>query len=205
MGRPASCTAVPGWGGFVMGLSALVAASVASRQSSSRAWLATWLADAALAALIGAWAINRKAHAANLPVFSGAGQKFTLSLAPPLAAGALLTVVVYRAGAARLLPGLWLLLYGAGVVTGGAFSVKVIPVMGLCFMATGAAALFSPPSWGDAFMAAGFGGIQILFGVIIARKYGGLKTRGAFVPGAQKIPQDRPAPPPASPTGCRQK
>ena len=173
MERSASFTAVPGWGGFVMGLSALVAALIASRQSASRAWLATWLADAALAALIGAWAINRKARAANLPVFSGAGQKFALSLAPPLAAGALLTVVVYRAGAARLLPGLWLLLYGAGVVTGGAFSVKVIPVMGLCFMATGAAALFSPPSWGDAFMAAGFGGIQILFGVIIARKYGG--------------------------------
>jgi len=173
MERSASFTAVPGWGGFVMGLSALVAAFVASRHSSSRAWLATWLADAALAALIGAWAINRKARAVNLPVFSGAGQKFALSLAPPLAAGALLTVVVYRAGAARLLPGLWLLLYGAGVVTGGAFSVKVIPVMGLCFMATGAAALFSPPSWGDAFMAAGFGGIQILFGVIIARKHGG--------------------------------
>src|SRR2546425_2051136 len=173
MERSASFTAVPGWGGFVMGWSALVAASVASRQSSSRAWLATWLADAALAALIGAWAINRKAHAANLPVFSGAGQKFALSLAPPLAAGALLTVVVYRAGAARLLPGLWLLLYGAGGVTGGAVSVKGIPVIGFCFMATGAAALFSPPSWGGALMAAGVRGIQVLFAVIIARKYGG--------------------------------
>src|SRR2546425_9124761 len=136
MERSASFTAVPGWGGFVMGWSALVAASVASRQSSSRAWLATWLADAALAALIGAWAINRKAHAANLPVFSGAGQKFALRLAPPLAAGGLLTVPAYRARARRVLPGLWVLPHRAGAPARGAFSVPDDPGLGFCFMAT---------------------------------------------------------------------
>src|SRR2546422_9035111 len=72
MERSASFTAVPGWGGFVMGLPALVAALIASRQSASRAWLATGLADAAHAALIGAWAYNRKARARELAAFSRA-------------------------------------------------------------------------------------------------------------------------------------
>jgi hypothetical protein len=87
--------------------------------------------------------------------------------------GALLTAVFYRMGTMEAAPGMWLLLYGAGIVTGGTFSVKIVPVMGVCFMATGAVALFSPSSWGDAFMAFGFGGLHILFGIIIARRYGG--------------------------------
>lgn len=173
MERSASFTAVPGWGGVIMGATALAAAAAASRQPSPKAWLAIWLGEALLAHLIGAWAIGRKSRAANTPLFSRPGRKFALGLFPPLVAGALLTLVLYRAGLAGVLPGTWLLLYGAGVVTGGAFSVKVVPVMGICFMAAGALALFTPASWGNEFMAAGFGGLHILFGIIIARRYGG--------------------------------
>ncbi|MGD0923130.1 MAG: hypothetical protein ABSA70_15410 [Terriglobia bacterium] len=173
MERSTSFTAVPGKGGVAMGLTALIAVAVATRTSTAGTWLATWAVEAAVAFTIGGWAMARKARAANLPLLSGPGRKFALSLSPPLLAGALLTVALFQFGLARALPGTWLLLYGAGVVTGGAFSVKAVPLMGVCLMALGAAALFSPASWGNAFLAAGFGGVHIIFGALIARRHGG--------------------------------
>ena len=168
-----SFTAVPGLGGIVMGLTALLAAPLAARQPTVERWLAVWLAAALLAFAMGMVFMNRKARAARTPLLVGPGRKFALSLFPPLAVAAVLTVVLYRAEMPGLIPGMWLLLYGTGVVTGGAFSVGIVPVMGLCFMLEGALALFCPASWGNWFMAAGFGGIQIVFGIIIARRYGG--------------------------------
>jgi hypothetical protein len=90
-----------------------------------------------------------------------------------MVAGLLLTVAFYQADLVRLLPGAWLLLYGAAVTNAGAFSVRIVPAMGLCFMLCGAGALFSPAAWGNAYMAAGFGGLHLLFGFVIARRHGG--------------------------------
>jgi hypothetical protein len=173
MERAGAFTAVPGWGGAAMGLTALGAGWVAAGRSSVESRLAVWLAEAVLALTIGAWAMARKARTAPLPVLKGPGRRFALSLFPPMLAGAVLTAAFYRAGLTDVIPGVWLLLYGAGVVTGGAFSVPIVPVMGLCFMAEGAFALFSPASWGDAYLMAGFGGLHLIFGLIIARRYGG--------------------------------
>ena len=173
MERAGSVTAVPGWGGFAIGVSALIAAAIAARQSTVNAWLATWLLEGVFAIALGALAMKRKADSAQLPLFSGPARRFVLSFAPPLLVGALLTLVLYRAGLTGAIPGMWLLLYGTGVVTGGAFSVRVVPVMGLCFMMLGSVALFCPLAWGTAFLAVGFGGLHIIFGIIIARRYGG--------------------------------
>src|SRR4029077_18828837 len=173
MERAAEFTAVPGWGGIAMGITALAAAFFASRQTTPRAWLAVWLLEAFVAVSIAAPAAATKAHRANSRLFSGPGRKFLLSFAPPIAVGGLLTFVLFHAGVAAAIPGVWLLLYGTAVVTGGAFSVRVVPVMGLCLMALGAAALFAPAAWGDAFMAMGFGVLQIFFGAWIAKYYGG--------------------------------
>jgi hypothetical protein len=131
------------------------------------------LVEALVAITIAASAAALKARRVRLPLFSGPGRKFALSFVPPIFVGALLTVVLFRAGLVAALPGMWLLLYGTAVVTGGAFSVRIVPVMGLGLMALGVVALFSPERWGDLFMGAGFGGLQILFGAIIARRYGG--------------------------------
>jgi len=166
-------TGVPGWGGVAMGLTALCTAMLASRQPIGRLWLAIWIGDAIVSISIAAWAVNRKVTRAQIPLLSKPGRKFALSFSPPMLAGLLLTIALYRTGLVWMLPGAWLLLYGAAVANAGAFSVKIVPTMGLCFMLCGAAALFSPPAWGNAYMAAGFGGLHILFGFVIARRHGG--------------------------------
>jgi len=171
--RASSFTAVPGWGTTLMGITALPAALIAATRPDERSWLFTWLAEALLAVAIGGSAMARKARATQAPLFRGAGARFVFGLCPPLVAGAVLTVVVYAAGLVALLPGTWLLLYGTGIMTGGAFSVRPVPIMGLCFMLTGLIAFLAPPGWGDAFLAAGFGGLNIVFGLIVARAYGG--------------------------------
>ena len=173
MERATAFTAVPGWGGVGMGVLALAAAAVAESRLTRAEWLATWLGTAVLGLTLGGWAMSVKARRAGTPVFSYSGRRFVLSYLPPMLVGALLTGALVRAGLYEALPGTWLVLYGTGVVTGGAFSVRVVPLMGLCFMGLGALALFAPPAWGNALMAAGFGLLHIVFGVIIARRYGG--------------------------------
>jgi len=173
MEKASSFTAVPGWGGAVMGATALLAAGLSFSASTREQWLAVWLAEAVLAFGIGLTAVARKARRTSTPLFAGPARRFFLTFSPPVAAGALLTMALVRGGQYGLLPGAWLLLYGAAVVCGGAYSVRPVPLMGLLFMALAAAAFGSPESWGTAWLAAGFGGLQIVFGVLIARRYGG--------------------------------
>jgi hypothetical protein len=173
MERAGAFTAVPGWGGILMGVSALLTSVVSAWVPSNDLWFAAWLGEAALAFAIGGWAMVQKARAVQSPILYGPGRKFALSLCPAMIAGGLLTIVLYRQELYALMPGVWLLLYGVAVVTGGAFSVKVVPIMGACFMVLGAAAFFAPFEWANWFMAGGFGLVQIVFGIVIARRYGG--------------------------------
>ncbi len=173
MERAGSFTAVPGWGQAAIGATALAAAALAARAGTFDGWLRVWLAEAALAAGIGVAAMVRKARQTGVSLVGAPARKFAVSFTPPLVAGAVLTVALVRAGTTAALPGTWLLLYGAGVVCGGAFSVRIVPVTGGALMLAGAAALAAPPTWGDAFMAAGFGLVQVVAGALIARRHGG--------------------------------
>lgn len=166
-------TAVPGRGIVLVGLTALGAAFAASRTAGVGAWIAVWLSEAVLAFAIGLLTAAHKARSAGEALLSAPGRKAALGFAPPLAAGGVLTVAIWHAGRPDLLPGIWLLLYGAGVVTGGAHSVRAVPIMGLGFMLAGAGALAGPASWGNPAMAAGFGGLHVLFGLLIWREHGG--------------------------------
>lgn len=173
MERAGAFTAVPGWGGVAMGITAIGAAAIASRQNSFWAWLTTWGIEAAIAVVIAAWSTFSKLRASGGALLTGPGRRFIYSFAPPLLVGALLTIVLAPMGLVGVIPGIWLLMYGTGVTTGGAFSIRVVPLMGLCFIVLGAVALFSPATWGDAFLGVGFGGFHVIFGAVIARKYGG--------------------------------
>ncbi len=173
MERSTSFTAVSGRGGILMGVVALLAAVGAGRTTSVASWVAVWLGAAALSLGVALWAMSAKARSAGTTLLAGAGTKFAWNVSPPLLVGGLLTVAFLRDGLTHLLPGTWLVMYGTGVVTGGAFSVRAVPLMGLLFMILGAAALYAPASWGDGFMALGFGGLHLVFGGIIWRKYGG--------------------------------
>lgn len=173
MERSGSFTAVPGYGSIGMGVVALVAAAVSAGVADPGRWLLVWLVAAVLAIGIGTVTLVRKSRRAGVPLHSGAGRKYVQSLLPPMVAGALLTAALWNAGQVTLLPGLWLLLYGAGTVTGGTFSISVVPLVGLGFMALGTVALFVPFGWAVGLLAAGFGGLHLLMGIIIARRYGG--------------------------------
>src|SRR6185295_19124277 len=173
MARAAEFTAVPGWGGVQIGATAIVTALVSGPPDGSRRWLLIWLADAVVAASIALVAMTIKARRSGTPLSTAApAYRFALAYIPPLVAGLVLTPVFATMGLMARLPGCWLLLYGTAVATGGALSVRIVPVMGVCFMVLGAAAFAAPPAWGHWFMAAGFGALHIVFGLVIARSYG---------------------------------
>jgi hypothetical protein len=173
MERAGAFTAVSGWGMVAVGVSAIGAAAFAATRASPTAWLAVWLGEALLSLAISGWAITRKARLAKIPLVSGPGRKFAMSFVPPLVVGAVLTAVLYEMALIAVLPGLWLMLYGTGVITGGAFSVRIVPVMGFFFLLAGIVAIVLPIAWSDPILALTFGGLHIAFGIPIARRHGG--------------------------------
>ena len=185
MESASSFTDVPGWGLVAVGASALVAAAVASRQSTASQWLTIWLLEAVVAGLVGSatmWRkMRRRVRAEGAPVLSAPARKFLLGFWPAIFAGAVITFAVLDVRTlsaaspqtAAALPGVWLILYGVGVMTAGAFSVRAVPLMGAVFMALGTIALLTRAWSGDLLLALGFGVVQIAFGFWIARHHGG--------------------------------
>jgi hypothetical protein len=173
MERSTHFTAVPGYGGLLMGVTAVAAAYIAQQQPFGREWLIVWLAEAALAFAIGLLAMWQKSKIAGQSLVSAPARKFAFGFAPPLIAGVAITLGLFRYGHFESMAPAWMVLYGSAVVTGGAFSVKVVPVMGWLFMAAGAVAFVLPASYGNIMMGSSFGLLHIVFGAIIARRYGG--------------------------------
>jgi hypothetical protein len=168
-----SFTAVSGWGTVAVGVAAIAVAVTAAMAPSQAAGFGMWLGLAVVSPVFMVWAMVRKARRAGMPLLSGPGRKFVLSFSPPMMVGALLTFVLFREGVLDIIPGVWLMLYGTAIVAGGAFSVRIVPVMGICFMVAGVIALFTHPTWNDWILGAAFGGLHIAFGVLIARSHGG--------------------------------
>jgi hypothetical protein len=172
MERASSFTAVPGWGGVYIGLTAVAAGAIANGRPLAQQF-SVWLAEAAVALALAVVAVRAKSRRLALPLGLRPARRALLSFVPPLLAGAMLSVILARFGMLSVMPGLWLLLYGTAVVTGGAFSVRIVPVMGLCFMLLGGISFIAPASWGNELLMLGFGVLHIIFGAVIARRYGG--------------------------------
>lgn len=173
MERASAFTSIPGWGGVLVGLTAVAAAVMGSRTETWRQWLWTWLIEAVVAGIIAAITMIRKAKRANVSFTGAPARRFFVSYFAPIIAGAVMTLLLHRIGAWSALPATWLLLYGASFVSSGAYSIRVVPVMGVCFMVLGIAACFVPFAVGNFLMGVGFGGLHIIFGYVIARYYGG--------------------------------
>lgn len=173
MERSTSFTAVPGYGGMLMGVTAVAAAYIANGQIYLRDSLITWIVEAFLAFAIGFFAMWQKSKIAGMPLISTPAKKFAFSFLPPLVCGIVITLGLWRNEYYNIMPPVFMLCYGAAVVCGGSFSVRVVPIMGWCFIAMGAAAFVVPTDYGNLMMAASFGLLHIVFGAIIARRYGG--------------------------------
>lgn len=170
--RSSTFTAVPGWGMALVGATALLVGALAARQANPARSMAIWLGEACLGVAIASFAINLKSQRQGTPLWNGPARKVAFGFLPAMGAAAVLTALFYRAGLLESLPGLWCLLYGVAVISGGISSVRVVPVMGACFVVSGVTALLVP-AWGNIVMTGSFGLLHILFGVLIARRHGG--------------------------------
>jgi hypothetical protein len=173
MERSSAFTAVPGWGGVLTGAIGLTAAAIAARQAPGEPWLATWLGAAAIAAFVELAALTWKTRRAGVALTGKKARRFAAVTAAPLVAGAVITYDLWVARDFAVMPPAWLLLYGAGVFTGGILSVPVVRALGACFVVAGLAASLTPPDWGNLWLAIGFGGLHLGFGAYIARYHGG--------------------------------
>lgn len=173
MERSAVFTSVPGYGGILMGATAVAAAYIASSQATVRDWLIVWLTEAVLAFFIGLLAMWQKTKLSKTSILSTPAKKLVMNSLPPMLCGVFITLGLWRFGHFEAMIPVWILCYGAAVVCGGAFSVKPVPLMGWLFMAVGAAAFFLPAGFGNWMMAISFGALHIVFGFIIGRRFGG--------------------------------
>ena len=173
MERSTHFTAVPGYGGALMGITAVVAAYIGAQQIYERDWLIVWLTEAFLAFAIGLLAMWQKSKISKSSLLSAPARKFAFGFAPPVLAGVAITLGLWRYEHYEIMAPAWMLLYGTAIVTGGAFSVRIVPVMGWMFIALGAIAFALPTYFGNYLMGISFGLLHIVFGAIIARRYGG--------------------------------
>jgi hypothetical protein len=173
MERASSFTSIPGWGGVAVGITAIAAALLAHRYGPSRMWMLIWLLEAIVAAVIAGVTMVRKAARSQVSFRGAPARRFFISYFAPIVAGAALTIFLARHGFLTALPAAWLLFYGASFVSSGAYSIPVVPVMGICFMLLGVTACFVPFVVANVLLGIGFGGLHVIFGWVIATRYGG--------------------------------
>lgn len=165
-------TSLSGIGALAQGAVAIITA-IATWNMIGNDWLKGWLLCAMAGLVIGVGATYLKAKRTRQGLFGVAGKRFLRGLFPALVAGAVLTFVAVQRGYWDLLPGVWMLLYGLGVVAAGMHSARIVSCMGYSFLVLAVPTLLTPTDWSSLWLAIGFGGLHAVFGAEIARRYGG--------------------------------
>jgi hypothetical protein len=164
---------VPGMSGIVMGIVGLLAAVVVSLPRWAPHWLGIWLGAVVIALTFGGALVARQIGLSGHAGYWGPARKFLLCLCPALLAGAVLTWVLYAVGAAGVIPGMWLLLYGCAVLSASTVTsagiTRLVGIMGALFVALGAITFTLPAGTHTAMLGLGFGVLHIVFGLLIGR------------------------------------
>lgn len=166
-------TTVPGKGCIALGIAALAAAGLESVPALAAYWLPIWLTAAVISCAVALFFMEAKARRQGLSLRRTVAVRFFLTLVPAFVAGAVLTAALHGVVGRDVIAGIWLLLYGVGIASCGAFSIYVVLIAGFAFMGLGTVTLAAPPAWAPAMLALGFGGVHLALGAIIARDHGG--------------------------------
>jgi hypothetical protein len=165
----AASVAIPGSSGIAMGGIGLTAGALSAMPDLAAYWLVIWLAAAPLAALVGGVLLAKSESIATFVATGTPGRKLALGLMPSIFAGAVMTAVLWSADRIEAIPGTWLLLYGCALVSASVSTTAIVAWMGLCFAGLGIVALIGPAVLHIPLLALGFGGLHIVFGILIAR------------------------------------
>ena len=172
----AGSVAIPGSAGIAMGVIALAAAALSLVPNLQSHWFAIWVGAAPVAAAVGAVLLARSGSLASFVASGTPGRKLALGLAPSVFAGAVMTLVLWNAGYIVAIPGSWLLLYGCALISASVSTTAIVAWMGVCFAGLGMLALLSPAAFHIPLLALGFGGLHIVFGILIARGINGRES-----------------------------
>jgi hypothetical protein len=162
----AALVATPGSAGIVIGLVGVLAALLAAGPWRAH-WLTVWIASAPLAGLLGATVMVRQQRLQGRTLFGASARRFALCLAPPLVAGAVLTVADLSDGSFRVVAGTWLLLYGCAAMAASVMTSRLVGWLGGLFLLFGIAALLLPMSAHNLILGVGFGGLHLVFGAYL--------------------------------------
>ena len=166
----AASVAVPGSAGIAMGSIGVLATVASSTPGLREYWLGVWLMAAALGGGVGFALMTRPASLRGLSLYGTPLRKFALGLFPALLGGAVMTAVHWTNGNMHAIPGTWLLFYGCALISASVSATRMIAVMGAAFVLVGLVALLAPERAQMLLLGAGFGGLHVLFGVLIGRK-----------------------------------
>jgi hypothetical protein len=165
----AAGVAIPGSAGIVMGIVGLAAATICLLPALREHWHFVWLSAAPVAASAGTMLLARPASLLSFTARGTAGRKLALCLLPSLFAGAAMTAVLWSGDRMDAVPGTWLLLYGCALISASVPTTTLVAWMGLSFVGLGIAALFAPFVLQMILLGLGFGGLHILFGILMSR------------------------------------